>query len=60
MAFGCWTTPGCQLCKHPKPDALMNIITDGSDIAVGAVLQQLLWSMAPHFILLQKVKTGRN
>ena len=30
------------LLLHPKPDAPINIITDGSYVAIGAVLQQFL------------------
>ena len=31
-----------MLLTHPKPDALTNIMTDASDIAVGAALQQFI------------------
>ena len=30
------------LLEHPQPDAPNNVMTDASDIAIGAVLQQYL------------------
>ena len=30
------------LLVHPKPNALLNVMTDASDVAIGAVLQQFL------------------
>ena len=41
-----------SLLAHPKPDAPTNIITDASDVAVGAVLQQRIgesWSPIAYF-----------
>ena len=40
------------LLVHPKPDAPTNIVTDASDVAVGAVLQQLInceWHPIAYF-----------
>ena len=40
------------LLVHPKPDAAINIMTDASDIAIGAVLQQYLegkWCPLSYF-----------
>ena len=37
------------LLSHPKPDAPTSIITDASDIAVGAVLQQYSWCLIVYF-----------
>ena len=40
------------LLVHPKPDAPINIMTDASDIAIGAVLQQHLdgkWCPLTYF-----------
>ena len=37
---------------HPKPDAPINIMTDASDVAIGAVLQQYLdgqWCPLSYF-----------
>ena len=36
------TLANATLLVHPKPDALVNIMTDASDVAMGAVLQQYL------------------
>jgi len=40
------------LLVHPQPDAPMNVMTDASDIAIGAVLQQYLdsrWCPLSYF-----------
>lgn len=40
------------LLSHPKPDAPTNIVTDASDVAVGAVLQQYInhcWCPIAYF-----------
>ena len=41
------------LLVHPQPDAPINIMTDASDIAIGAVLQQYLdgqWCPLSYFL----------
>ena len=61
----CWTTAAtaafqeikdtlanATLLVHPQPDAPINVMTDASDIAIGAVLQQLLdgqWCPLAYF-----------
>ena len=40
------------LLVHPQPDAPINVMTDASDIAIGAVLQQYLnsqWCLLSYF-----------
>ena len=38
-----WTTAAtATILVHPQPDAPINVMTDASDIAIGAVLRQHL------------------
>ena len=49
------------LLVHPKPEAPTNIVTDASDVAVGAVLQQLIdgeWCPIAYF--LKKLKPAET
>ena len=46
------TLANATLLLHPKPDAPINIMTDASDVAIGAVLQQFLdekWCPLSYF-----------
>ena len=49
------------LLAHPKPDAFTSIITDASDIAVGAILQQRIEnSWCPIAYLSRKLKPSER
>ena len=46
------TLANATLLSHPKPDVPTNIVTDASNIAVGAVLQQYInycWCPIAYF-----------